>query len=68
MKASDWISVNDKLPKIGERVIVYQSFSDGSTFIQMATLVKLNQMKRWYDDEGFDIEYITHWQRIVLPK
>ena len=68
MKASDWISVNDKLPKIGERVIVCQSFNDGSTFVQMATLVKINQTKRWYDDEGFDIEYITHWQKIVLPK
>lgn len=70
MKASDWISVNDRLPKIGERVMVCQSFNDGSTFARMATRVKyiMNQFARWYDDEGFEIEYITHWQKIVLPK
>ena len=68
MRTSDWISVNDKLPKIGERVMVCQSFNDGSTFARMATRVKINQTDRWYDDEGFKTEYITHWQKIVLPK
>lgn len=68
MKASDWISVEDRLPKIGERVMVCQSFNDGSTFVRMATRVKINQKDKWYDDEGFDIEYLTHWQKIVLPK
>ena len=42
MKASDWISVKDRLPQIGERVMVYQSFNDGSTFTRMATQVKIN--------------------------
>lgn len=68
MKASDWISVKDRLPKIGKRVIVCQSFNDGSTFARMATRVQINQTDRWYDDEGFEIEYISHWQPIVLPK
>lgn len=68
MKASDWISVNDKLPRIGKRVMVCQSFNDGSTFTRMATRAKINQTDRWYDDDGFEIEYITHWQPIVLPK
>lgn len=67
MKSSDWISVKDKLPKIGERVIVYQQYTDNSTFTQMATMVKVRQDYRWYDDDGFDLEYITHWQKIVLP-
>ena len=68
MKASDWVSVKDRLPKIGERVMVCQSFNDGSAFVRMATRVKINQVDRWYDDEGFEVEYITHWQPIVLPK
>lgn len=68
MKKSDWISVNDKLPILGKRVLVCQTFNDDSMFARMATLVKINENYRWYDDDGFDMEYITHWQRIVLPK
>lgn len=68
MKASDWISVKDRSPKIWERVMVCQSFNDGSTLVRIATRVKLNQIEMWYDDDGFNIEYITHWQKIVLPK
>ena len=68
MKSSDWISVKDRLPQIGERVMVCQSFNDGSTFARMATRVKINKNDRWYDDDGFNIDKITHWQEIVLPK
>lgn len=68
MKASDWISLEDRLPKIGERVMACQQFNDGSTFARMATRVQINRTDRWYDDEGFELEYITHWQKIVLPK
>ena len=68
MKASDWISIKDRLPQIGERVMVCQSFNDGSTFARMATRVKINKNDRWYDDDGFGINEITHWQPIVSPK
>ncbi len=68
MKKSDWKSVKDKLPKLGERALVCQTFSDGSMFVRAATLVKINENYRWYNDDGFEVEYITHWQRIVLPK
>ena len=51
-----------------ERVMVYQSFNDGSTFTQMATRIKTNKIEWWYDDDGFVIDKITHWQPIVLPK
>lgn len=68
MKQSDWISVNDRLPKIGVRVFVCQKFNDDSTFARIATRVKINQADRWYNEDGFEVEYITHWQPIVLPK
>lgn len=68
MKARDWIKVTDSLPKIGERVIVCQSFNDGSTFARMATRIKINRINRWYNDDGFEEEYITHWTPIVPPK
>lgn len=68
MKKSDWISVNDKLPTLGKWVLVCQTFNDGDMFVRIATLVKINGNHRWYNDDGFDMEYITHWQRIVLPK
>lgn len=34
MKANDWISIKDRLPKIGERVIVCQSFNDERRIIK----------------------------------
>ena len=68
MKQKDWISVNDKLPTLGKRVLVCQTFNDGSMFVRAATPVKINENYRWYNDDGFEVEYITHWQRIVLPK
>ncbi len=68
MKAKDWIKVTNRLPKIDERVIVCQSFNDGSTFARMATRVKINQIDRWYNDDGFEVEYITHWMPIITPK
>ena len=68
MKSSDWISVEDRFPKKGERVIVCQSFNDGSLFVRMATRVKISNRIEWYDDEGFELEYITHWTYITLPK
>ena len=68
MKHTDWISVEDRLPKIGVRVIVCQYFNDGSSFARFATRVKINQVDRWYLDDGFEAEFITHWQPIVLPK
>jgi hypothetical protein len=68
MRQSDWINVKDKLPILGKRVLVCQTFGDGSMFARAATLVVINENYRWYDDDGFEIEYITHWQRIVLPK
>lgn len=73
MKASDWISVKDKLPKKYERVIVCRQFADNTSFVCIATYTGKERIKEvshywWYSDDGFDIDGITHWQKIVLPK
>lgn len=73
MKASDWISVKDRLPKINERVLVCRQFEDNSYFISISTYTDKERIKDvshywWYTDDGFDIDGITHWQKIVSPK
>ena len=73
MKASDWISVEKRLPKINERVLVCKTFSDGTSFTTIATYTgkeKIHDLDHywWFTDDGFDIDGITHWQNIVLPE
>lgn len=61
MKASDWISVKDKLPKNGERVLALRE-CDGEQIVVVAMRI------RWYwNDDCFDCDNVTHWQEIVLP-
>lgn len=38
MKQGDWINVNDKLPILGNRVLVCRTFNDGSMFVRMAII------------------------------
>lgn len=68
MKASDWISVKDRLPRVNRCVFVCCQV-DKEQWIEFATLVR-NSFKelRWYDVNGFDLGSVTHWQEIVLPK
>ena len=68
MKASDWISVNDKLPRVNRSVLVCCQV-DKEQWIEFATLTRNNFKElRWYDVNGFDLGSVTHWQPIVLPK
>ena len=30
--------------------------------------MSINRVDKWYGDDGFAIDFVTHWQRIVLPK
>ncbi len=67
MKKSDWISVNDRLPKLGVYVLVCRE-RDGERWVQIAASVKSEVLGRmWYDTEGWDIGNVTHWMKIVLP-
>lgn len=73
MKASDWISVKDKLPKKGKRVLVCIKFDDDTYLINIATYTGKENIHDlphywWYTDDGFDIDGVTHWMPIILPK
>ena len=67
MKVSDWISVKDRLPELGIRVLVCHYLPDGSKSGQIARREEINKEVFWCNDYGNKVEYITHWQEIVLP-
>ena len=67
MKASNWISVKDRLPKIGEEVLVCRE-QNGNRWWDIAASVQSDTIGRvWYRLDGFPIDDVTHWQKIVLP-
>lgn len=69
MKPRDWIRIEDKKPRYGKRVLVCQTIGE-EQFVRIATLVASDWRgyPEWYDDEGFDLEGVTHWMPIVLPR
>ena len=67
MKASDWISIEDRLPQTADNVFVCRE-SGGERMTSLAAYVKFEEYARWYDQQGFVIYDVTHWQPIVLPK
>ena len=68
MRSTDWIRVEDRLPMCGERVLVCCKYDD-ELFPILATLEhSIMGGVKWYDDEGFDFENVTHWMPLVLPK
>lgn len=68
MRKTDWISVKDRLPRKQHTVLVCRQ-NDIIMWVDFATYVKVdNNTWYWYDQQGFDIHDVTHWQKIVLPK
>ena len=67
MKASDWISVNDKLPRTAYYVLVCRECG-GERWCNIAAYVRFEECARWYDPQAFVLHDVTHWQKIVLPK
>lgn len=66
MKPQDWIRIEDKKPRYGKRVLVCRTVGD-EQFVCIATLTQWLNYPQWYDDEGFDLERVTHWMPIVPP-
>jgi hypothetical protein len=74
MKASDWISIEDELPELGEYVFIAIEMKYDHD-AQMERVVDIGWIN---NDGGFDMIndwhegqqhfMITHWQKIVFPK
>lgn len=64
----NWIKVEDRLPKIGERVLV--CYKCDNWFFPTIAARDYSTMGRikWYEDDGFDLDAVTHWMYIELPK
>lgn len=68
MKATNWVSISErKLPKLNEKVLICQTFANGSKIVRLATFVEEDGYKIFIDEHGADCCFISHWQRIVLP-
>ena len=70
MKASDWISVKDDLPNIGDNVIVCTTNGKicvTSMYIPKDQYGNILGDKEWRGSSMM-ANSITHWQKIVLPK
>lgn len=71
MKASDWIKVEDRLPEIGENVLVASKTKQcGDVGFRMGHRVKWRFVTTDKNDFALVIgeEMVTHWQEIVPPK
>lgn len=77
MKASDWISVEDRLPefstdirtlKFSSNVLIY--VNDNEVLTARLVCDKSDNQMFWSASRGgcYDLKEPTHWQEIVLPK
>ena len=62
---NQWISVKDRLPEIGQKVLVYYPKWDGNE-IQVAHLMRKRTMF-YVDGINIRAENITHWQPLPKP-
>lgn len=70
MKASDWISVKDRLPEVDTMVLVCThngKCAISSMYIPQDCYGKVLGDKEWSGSNAMRTA-ITHWQHIVLPK
>lgn len=62
----EWISVEDRLPKKGEEVLIYRGHHSG--LMNVCTYIGDND---WEDDYGYwsrtEDEGITHWMHLPAP-
>lgn len=72
MKASDWISVKDKLPEVDIMVLICTTNNKcgisgiSSMYIPKDCYGNVLGEKEWRGSDAMK-NSITHWQKIVLP-
>ena len=60
---SDWISVEDRLPKRQENVLVASKHG----FVCIASLTNNHSNNKFYDGDSLAINSITHWMPLPEP-
>ena len=69
MKQSDWISVEDRLPRTADYVLVTRNLRGQIILPSLAVFISwTEECSYWYEQRGFKIHDVTYWQPIVLPK
>jgi hypothetical protein len=53
----DWISIDDRLPKLGDRVLIFTS----------QALEAVMYKNGYFNRFGHDIDYATHWMPLPKP-
>ena len=66
---SQWISVKDKLPKEKQKVLAYMPADERCDHEYMCEALYNYAWHKWEDaDEPIELEGITHWMEIQLPR
>jgi hypothetical protein len=63
IEMSEWISVDDRLPKRQENVLVASKHG----FVCIASLTNNHRNNKFYDGDGLAINSITHWMPLPEP-
>ena len=60
---SEWVSIEDRLPKRQENVLVASKHD----FVCIASLTNNHRNNKFYDGDGLAINSITHWMPLPEP-
>ena len=60
---SNWISVKERMPDDGVRVLVYSKHK----WTSIGSTIKGHKVKKFYDGDGLSWNSITHWMPLPEP-
>lgn len=67
LNKSKWISVEDRLPRLYQRVITFTQDADGDPFIWMANWNGHDKGCGFIASNGHRDKTVTHWQPLPSP-
>ena len=63
----EWISVNERLPKVEQKVLVWEEGSPDPEFVDIGYYdPDVGKKSGWRCEEYMDI-YVTHWMPLPAP-